>query len=232
MLVEPTSKTYSVPVLDELGAGAKQRSTFTRCLQRVNADSYRETIAGKCFNYSVATAWISLIVYDVTTLYFKAQKEDGLPEVGYSKERRINPQIVVGLIVDRTGCWLETGCFEGTKAETYTMIPIVEGFQNRPDVTDTVMVADAGMLSAANLKELDDAGLRSLVVSRQTKVPNDLATFLTWINKNTDDRQLVNTLTPQATVVFGHEPDSDSGRPRLVTARAPESVAGSVAVPT
>ena len=37
----------------------------------------------------------SLILYDVTTLYFEAEKEDGLRKVvGYSKERRVDPQIL------------------------------------------------------------------------------------------------------------------------------------------
>ena len=34
-------------------------------------------------------------MYDVTTLYFEAESEDDLRKVGYSKERRIDPQIVV-----------------------------------------------------------------------------------------------------------------------------------------
>nr|WP_101598902.1 hypothetical protein [Brevibacterium aurantiacum] len=102
-IVEPTSTSDSIRALDELGADTKHRSTFTRCQQRVNADAYRETIAEKCFDYSVATTGISLILYDVTTLYFEAEKEDELRKVGYSKERRVDPQIVVGLLVDRTG---------------------------------------------------------------------------------------------------------------------------------
>ena len=38
-----------------------------------------------------------------------------------------------------------------------------------------VVVADAGMLSATNLKEVDGAGLRFIVGSRQTKAPANLA---------------------------------------------------------
>ena len=199
-LVEPTSKSDSIRVLDELGAETKHRNTFSACLKRVIDDDYRSMIAGKCFDYSVATTGISLILYDVTTLYFEAEKEDSLRKVGYSKERRVDPQIVVGLLVDRTGFPLEIGCFEGNKAETFTMIPIVKGFQDRHGVTDMVIVADAGMLSAANLKAIDDAGLRFIVGSRQTKAPNDLATFFTWNGTNTDDGQLVDTLTPRTTV--------------------------------
>ena len=39
----------------------------------------------------------------VTTLYFEAEREDDLRRVGYSKERRVDPQVIVGLLVDRRG---------------------------------------------------------------------------------------------------------------------------------
>ena len=36
--------------------------------------------------------------YDVTALYFEAEREDELRKVGYSKERRVDPQVIVGLL--------------------------------------------------------------------------------------------------------------------------------------
>ena len=73
---------------------------------------------------------MSLLLYDVTTLYFEAENEDDLRKVGYSKERRVDPQIVVGLLVDRTGFPLEIGCFEGNTAETTTIVPIIKPSRN------------------------------------------------------------------------------------------------------
>ena len=80
------------------------------------------------------------------------------------------------MLVDRAGFPLEIGCFEGNTAETATLIPIIEGFQARHGLTDFVIVADAdaGMLSASNLKALDEAGLRFIVGSRVTKAPPTL----------------------------------------------------------
>ena len=46
----------------------------------------------------------------VTTLYFEAEREDDLRRVGYSKERRVDPQVIVGLLVDRHGFPLQVGC--------------------------------------------------------------------------------------------------------------------------
>ncbi|MGV0656815.1 IS1634 family transposase, partial [Mycolicibacterium thermoresistibile] len=71
--------------------------------RKIHSSGHRDTIAEKCFAYASDCGGLSLILYDVTTLYFEAESEDSLRKVGYSKERRVDPQIVVGLLVDRTG---------------------------------------------------------------------------------------------------------------------------------
>ena len=101
---------------------------------------------------------VSLVLYDVTTLHFEVENEDELRKVGMSKERRVDPQIQVGLLVDPSGFPLEVCCFEGNKAETKTLLPVLTAFAERHQVRDMVVVADAGMLSAANLNAIEDAG--------------------------------------------------------------------------
>jgi hypothetical protein len=196
-VVEPTSLLDTGRVLSDLGRDPASYITMRRCTERARKGDYRATIAEKCFAHASSTGDISLILYDVTTLYFEAEKEDGLRKVGYSKERRVDPQIVVGLLVDRAGFPLEIGCFEGNKAETTTLIPIVREFQARHGLTDMVIVADAGMLSAVNLAALDDAGLRFIVGSRMTKAPNDLASHFRWHGDAFADGQIIDTITPK-----------------------------------
>ena len=142
-IIEPTSKVDSLRVLDELGVEHASQRTMARTLKRAAAGKYRDQVAAACFAYAATSGDISLCLYDVTTLYFEAEKEDGLRKVGYSKEPRVDPQVVVGLLVDRHGFPLEIGCFEGNKAETATPIPIIEGFQDRHGLADFVVVADA-----------------------------------------------------------------------------------------
>ncbi len=96
-IVEPTSKMDSLRVLADLGAEPMSYKTIQRHLARVNTGNYRDAIAGKCFAHAVDRGGLSLLLYDVTTLYFEAENEDDLRKVGYSKERRVDPQIVVGL---------------------------------------------------------------------------------------------------------------------------------------
>ena len=196
-LVEPASKLATGRILEELGVRAPHRNPVSACLKRVQAQKYRDTLATQCFEHASTKGDVSLVLYDVTTLYFEAENEDDLRKVGYSKERRVDPQIVVGLLVDRAGFPLEIGCFEGNRAETTTIIPIIKAFQERHDVTDMVIVADAGMLSATNLKELEEANLRFIVGSRPVKAPLDLASHFRWHGDAFTDGQLIDTITPR-----------------------------------
>ncbi len=196
-IIEPTSKADSMRVLDELGIEHASLRTVFRTLKRAGAGGYRDQVAAACFTHAASSGDVSLCLYDVTTLYFEAETEDDLRKVGYSKERRVDPQVVVGLLVDRSGFPLEIGCFEGNKAETATILPIIVGFQERHGLADMVVVADAGMLSAANLKALDEAGLRFIVGSRVTKAPNDLASHFRWHGDAFTDGQVIDTITPR-----------------------------------
>ena len=199
-LVEPTSKLDSLRVINELGVEPVHLSTVKRALKRCADNDYRGRVSQACFEHvwTEAGGDVSLLMYDVTTLYFEAENEDDLRKVGFSKERRVDPQIVVGLLVDRSGMPLEIACFEGNQAETATMIPVLKGFQERNQVADMVVVADAGMLSASNLKAIDEAGLRFIVGSRVTKAPLDLAKHFHWHGDAFTDGQIIDTITTRA----------------------------------
>jgi len=194
-VVEPTSLLDAGRVLRDLGRVPASYATMKRTLGRASAGKYRDQVAALCFEHASASGDVSLVLYDVTTLYFEAEKEDDLRKVGYSKERRVDPQIVVGLLVDRGGFPLEIGCFEGNKAETTTIIPIVKAFQARHNLADMVVVADAGMLSTSNLRELDESHLRFIVGSRATKAPIDLASHFRWHGDAFTDGQQIDTIT-------------------------------------
>ncbi|GJF10077.1 IS1634 family transposase [Mycolicibacterium cyprinidarum] len=198
-IVEPTSKADSERVLIDLGATTVSYRTLARHLDQVGPGGYRDAVAAKCFDYSRDCGGLGLLLYDVTTLYFEAESEDDLRKVGFSKERRVDPQIVVGLLVDRTGFPLEIGCFEGNTAETTTIVPIITGFLDRHGLTDTPMVvaADAGMLSQSNLTALDELELSFIVGSRATKAPGDLESHFHWNGDVFIDGQIIDTVTPR-----------------------------------
>jgi len=110
-------------------------------------------------------------LYDVTTLYFETDTGDGFRESGFSKERRLEPQITVGLLTDAAGFPLMVNAFEGNKAETTTMLPTIKAFMAAHGLHDVVIVADAGMISENNMKEIEAAGLSFILGMKIPHVP-------------------------------------------------------------
>ena len=160
-LVEPTSKAQVPRVLGDLGLESVSVRTLFRSLARAHERGYRESLSNALFEHVTNTSGLALCLYDVTTLYFEAEKEDDLRKVGYSKERRVDPQVIVGLLVDRRGFPLRIGCWEGNKAETTTIIPIVEAFQAAHGIEDLIIVN--GRRHALG-RQPDDPGRRPVAV--------------------------------------------------------------------
>lgn len=100
---------------------------------------------------------LSVVFYDVTTLYFEAADEDDLRKAGFSKDgKHQQPQIVLGLLVSAGGYPLDYNIFEGNKYEGDTMIPVLEYFEKKYKHTKLIVVADAGLLSNKNILQLTE----------------------------------------------------------------------------
>ncbi len=110
---------------------------------------------------------VSVVFYDVTTIYFQIDDEDEIRKRGFSKEgRHQNPQIVLGLLVSTGGYPLAYEIHEGNKFEGYTMLPIIDAFRSKYDIKNLVVVADSGLLSAANINELQVKGYEFILGAR------------------------------------------------------------------
>lgn len=83
------------------------------------------------------------------------------------------------------------------------------------------------MLSAGNLNELDDAGLRFIVGSRVTKAPVDLASHFRWHGDAFTRAQLIDTITPKNRRNIENDPRPQEGT-GLGSRAAPGVVAGGV----
>jgi transposase len=175
-IVEPTSKLDSLRVLVDLGVDPINRNRLYRCLVKAASQDYRRRISQACFEH-VQGGDLTLVLYDVTTLYFEIQKEDEYRKPGLSKEHRLEPQIIIGLLVDQNGFPLGLQSFEGNKAETKTILPVIEAFQAQHRLSKVTVVADAAMLSSSNLEALTAAGYTYIVGSRLYKVPYDIAEY-------------------------------------------------------
>jgi hypothetical protein len=169
-IIEPTSKLDSLRVLEEAGIEPPIYRTLTRRLPVFATDAWRQKVATACAAHA-RLGPASLVLYDVSTLYFETDAGDGFREPGFSKERRLEPQITVGLLTDAAGFPLMVNAFEGNKAETLTMLPTIRSFMDGHRLADVTVVADAGMISAANQKAIEEAGLSFILGVRIPEEP-------------------------------------------------------------
>jgi hypothetical protein len=169
-IIEATSKLDSARVLEEVGVEPPAYRTLTRRLPVYAKDGWRAKLAAACAAHT-ALGPASLVLYDVSTLYFETDAADGFREPGFSKERRLEPQITIGLLTDATGFPLMVNAFEGNRGETTTMVPTLQAFMTAYGLPDVTVVADAGMVSAANQKAVEDAGLSFILGARIPDVP-------------------------------------------------------------
>lgn len=110
---------------------------------------------------------MSIVFYDVTTLYFESKEEDGFKRMGFSKDgKHQQPQIVLGLLVSQGGYPLDYDVFEGDKYEGDTLIPIIEHFVAKHQPQQLIVVADAGLLSQKNMALLTEKKYQYILGAR------------------------------------------------------------------
>ncbi|MET9199896.1 IS1634 family transposase [Gordonia sp. NPDC003585] len=179
-ILEPTSKLDSLSVLAEAGLTPMSYPTLNRRLPMFAEPVWRQKLAAACAAYAGLDS-ATLVLYDVTTLYFETDKADGFREPGFSKERRLEPQITVGLLTDASGFPLMVEAFEGNKAETLTLMPTLRAFMTAHQLTNVTVVADAGMISADNKAAIEEAGLSFILGEKIPTVPYVISK---WHNDN------------------------------------------------
>jgi hypothetical protein len=169
-IIEPASKIDSLRVLDEAGVPPPSYATVKRRLPQYAEGAWRQRLSQACAAHA-RLGPASLVLYDVSTLYYETHQGDGFREPGFSKERRLEPQVTIGLLTDQAGFPLMLSAFEGNRAETKTMLPVIEEFMAAHQLPDVTVVADAGMISDANMKAIEAAGLSFILGMKVPDVP-------------------------------------------------------------
>ena len=158
-----------------------------RYLDKINS-RYKEQLQDISYNHTLNLfdGQLSVVFYDVTTLYFEASAEDDLRKIGFSKDgKNQHPQIVLGLLVSTQGYPLAFEMFEGNKFEGQTMLPVIEKFKSRYNLQQILIVADAGLLSRQNIEALCNLNYQFILGARIKNEPRALQQqilSLSWSN--------------------------------------------------
>lgn len=167
-LAFPLSKLKTTEYLYRYQGIKLEISAVYRFLDKLN-EQLKDSVEQITFAHTkrVLNNNISIVFYDMTTLYFEASDEDDLRKTGFSKDgKHSNPQIFLGLLVGLEGYAIGYDIFEGNIYEGHTLIPTIEKISKKFNLSKPIVVADAGLLSSINIKDLQENSYEFILGAR------------------------------------------------------------------
>jgi transposase len=166
-LAYPASKLKMVDYLYRYRGIETSADAIYRFLDKL-ASTHKETVQRIAFEYTKRRLKrISVVFYDMTTLYFEAEDEDDLRKIGFSKDGKFQkPQIMLGLLVGERGYPIGYDIFKGNTFEGHTLLPILEGIQAKYGFKKPIVIADAALLSKKNLSDLSQEDYEFIIGAR------------------------------------------------------------------
>lgn len=177
-LVSPGSKVESLEFISDNFGITHSRATFYRQLSNSSVlglwqDKVEQSVikvAKQYFSFD-----FSLVFYDLTTLYFESFETDEIRRIGFSKDNKSsNPQIMIGLLVNKDGFPISYQIFPGNKFEGHTLIPSILSIKDKYEIKDMNIVADSAMLSDDNIEFIKNQGLNYIVAARTANLKFDM----------------------------------------------------------
>lgn len=209
-LVYPVSKLKTIDYLIKYKGIAYSKDEVYRYLDKLHKEQI-QLVQQISFQHTVTVLdhVLSVVFYDVTTLYFEAENEDDFRITGFSKDGKYQqPQIVLGLLVSHGGYPLDYEIFEGNKFEGHTMLPVVEAFKQKYKMQHLIVVADAGLMSDKNIKQLIGNKYEYIIGARikneTEKIKQQILSLKlddeasAELNKNNEQRLIVSYSTSRA----------------------------------
>jgi transposase len=154
----PLSKLKTVEYLYRYQGASLDIDAVYRFLDKLNS-KLKGKVEEIAFAHTnrVLNGNISVVFYDMTTLYFEASDEDDLRKTGFNKDGKHQcPQIFIGLLVGLGGYAIGYDIYEGNTYEGHTLIPFLEKMSQKFNLDKPVVIADSGLLSKSNIAALEE----------------------------------------------------------------------------
>lgn len=177
-LAFPLSKLKTIEYLYRYQGTSLDIDAVYRFLDKLN-DKLKPQVEQIAFAHTkrVLKNNISVVFYDMTTLYFEASDEDDLRKTGFNKDGKHQcPQIYIGLLVGLGGYTIGYDIFEGNIYEGHTLIPFIEKISLKFNLNKPVVVADAGLLSKENIAALETQNYEYIIGARPKNEPTAIKT--------------------------------------------------------
>ena len=202
-LYNPGSKLKTIDYLrNYLGENSEIHQIY-RFLDKLN-NKYKEEVEDISFSHTkrILKGKISVVFYDMTTLYFESSDEDDLRKTGFSKDGKHQcPQIFLGLLVGHGGNPIGYDIFEGNIFEGHTLIPVLEKFEHRFSLNNPIVIADSGLLSKSNIALLEENGYEYILGGRARNESKEIQSQILSLSLKNGESAIINKSTTQRIVV-------------------------------
>jgi len=175
-LAYPTSKLKTSDYLYRYKGVPVSTDSIYRFLDNLS-NKYKKAVEDISFGYTKQSlgGTVSLLFYDMTTLYFETEDEDDLRKIGFSKDGKFQkPQIMIGLLVGKHGLPITYDIHKGNTFEGHTLMPILKKVQKRYGLGKPIVIADAALLSKKNLRDLTRNGYQFIIGARIKNESNEV----------------------------------------------------------
>jgi transposase len=104
---------------------------------------------------------VSLVLYDLTSVYFEGEGPLGISQYGHSRDHRSDrPQVLLAVAADACGVPLHLEVLRGNRGDTTTLQGLLATLRRRFGIQEAVFVFDGGMSSKVNLEAMEALGLQ------------------------------------------------------------------------
>ena len=104
---------------------------------------------------------LSLVLYDLTSVYFEGEGPEGISQYGHSRDHRSDrPQVLLAVATDERGVPLHLEVLRGNRGDTTTLQGLLAALRRRFGIKEAVFVFDAGMSSKLNLEAMEALNLK------------------------------------------------------------------------
>jgi transposase len=119
---------------------------------------------------------VSLVLYDLTSVYFEGKGPVGFGTYGYRRDHRPErPQVLLAVATDSEGVPIHVEVLRGNRADTTTLHGLLQALKRRFGLAEAVFVFDGGMSSRLNLEALQKEHLPFVTRLSAARLPEILA---------------------------------------------------------
>ena len=126
----------------------------------------------------------SLVLYDLSSVYFEGDGPEGLAQYGYSRDHRQDRrQVLLAIATDARGIPIHVEVLRGNRGDSTTLTGLLVTLRRRLGIREATFVFDGGMKSRWNLEMLTGMELEYVTRSTQAKLQE-------IVRRLPEDRQL------------------------------------------